>query len=77
MLGGIWKNAKGLSVLRRTILSEIAQENEDKIEKHMKLISGGIIGNSNYIGTRLNGLVQEVKSKGKKPIQFFPENIHK
>ena len=33
----------------------------------MRLISGEIIGDSNYIGTSLNSLIQEVKSKGKKP----------
>ena len=27
----------------------------------MKLISGGMIGDFNYIGTSLNGLIQEVK----------------
>ena len=37
----------------------------------MKLIGGGMIGNFKYIGTRLNGLIQEVKSKGKTPFQFL------
>ena len=36
----------------------------------MRRISGGMVGNSNYIGTSLNGLIQEVKLKEKKPIQF-------
>ena len=40
----------------------------------MRLISGGIIVNSNNIGTILNGLIQEVKSKGKNPIQFLQKN---
>ena len=31
----------------------------------MKLINGVIIGNSNYIGKSLNGLIKEVKLKGK------------
>ena len=30
-----------------------------------------MIGDSNYIGTILNGLIQEVKLKGKTPIQFL------
>ena len=33
----------------------------------MKLISGGMIGNSDYIGTSLNWLIQEVKLKRNKP----------
>ena len=37
----------------------------------MRIIVGVIIGNSNYSGTSLNGLIQEVKSKGKNPIQFL------
>ena len=37
----------------------------------MKLIGIIMIVNSNYIGTKLNGSIQEVKSKGKKPIQFL------
>ena len=40
----------------------------------MKIIGGIMIGNSNYIGTRLNGSIQEVKSKVKKPIQFIQKN---
>ena len=42
-----------------------------KFKNYMKLISGGKIGNSNYSGTSLNGLIQEVKLKGKIPIQFL------
>ena len=37
----------------------------------MKLICGGIIGNSNYIGTILNGLIQEVKKSKKNPFQLL------
>ena len=43
----------------------------------MKLIGIRIIGNSKYIGTSLSGSVQEVKLKGKVPIQFIPKNITK
>ena len=44
----------------------------------MKLIGIRLIGNFNYIGKVLNGSIQEVKSKGGKPIQFLQEkNINK
>ena len=59
------KITKWLPPLRRSKLSKKEQDKEEEIEKnYMKLISGGMIGNSNYIGTSLNGLIQEVKSKG-------------
>ena len=32
----------------------------------MNLISGGMIGKPNCIGTSFNGLIQEIKPKGKK-----------
>ena len=42
------KSAKGISSLRRTKLSKKSQENKDEIKKnYMKLLSGGMIGNSN------------------------------
>ena len=41
----------------------------------MRLISGGMIGHSNYIGKSLNGSIQEVKSKVIKPIQFLQINF--
>ena len=40
----------------------------------MKLIGIAIIGDSNYINTSLNGSNQEIKSKGKNPIQFLQKN---
>ena len=58
-IGGGWymeKIAKVLPSLRRPKLSKRAQDKEDKNKNYMRLISGGIIGNSNYIGTVLNGL---------------------
>ena len=74
-IGGGWymkKSAKGLPPPRRPKLSKKAQYKEYEIkEKYMRLISGGIIVNSNYIGTSLNGLIQEVKSKGKTIFSFF------
>ena len=41
----------------------------------MKVISGGMIGNSNYIATSLNGLIQEVKLKVKNLFSLF-KNIY-
>ena len=77
-IGGGWymeKNSKGLPPLRISKLSKKSQEKEDEIFKnYMKLISGVMIGNSNYIGTSLNEKIQEVKLKGKNPIQFL-QNI--
>ena len=63
--GGLFmeNSSKLLPPLRRSKLSKQAQDKEDKIENYMKLISGGMIGNSDYIGTSLNGLIQEVKPK--------------
>ena len=50
------KNAERLPLLRIPKLSKKAQEKQDEIKKsYMKLISGEISGNSNYIGTSLNG----------------------
>ena len=54
--GWFKKSAKGLPPLRRTKLTKKAQENQDEIQKnYMKVISGGMIGDSNCIGTSLNG----------------------
>ena len=72
------KSYKGLPQLSRPKISKKAQDKENVIKNtYMKLICGGIIGNSNYIGTRLNGLIQEVKSKGKNPIDFLQLFLHK
>ena len=58
-IGGGWymkKSAKVLPPLRRSTLSKKAQDKDDKIKNnYMKLISGGTIRDSNYIGTSLNG----------------------
>ena len=69
---------KGLPPLRRSKLSKSSQYKEDEIFlNYMKLISNVMIGNSNYIGTILNGLIQEVKLKGKIYIQFLQNNLLK
>ena len=66
-IGGGWymgKSAKRLPPLRRTKLSKKTQEKQDEIQNNcMKIISGRIIGNSNYIGTNLNGWIQNLPPK--------------
>ena len=47
-----------ISPLRISKLSKRAQDKEDYIKNYIKLIGIGIIGNSNYIGTSLNGSIQ-------------------
>ena len=68
-IGGGWymgKSAKWLPPLKRPTLSKKAQDKEDKIKKnYMKLMSGGMIGNFNYIGTTLNGWIQEAEKRNK------------
>ena len=49
------KIAKGVPPLRRSTLSKKSQDKEDENKNYMRLISGGNIINSNYIGTSLNG----------------------
>ena len=39
--------------------------------RYMKLISGEIIGDSNYIGRSLNWWIQKLLSKGLNPIQIL------
>ena len=57
-IGGGWyleKCAKIIPPLKRTKLSKKAQMRDDIIKnKLFNLIGGGMIGNSNYIGTCLN-----------------------
>ena len=55
------KIAKGLPPLNISKPSKKAQYNQDEIQKnYMKIISGGMVGISNYIGTSLNGWIQEI-----------------
>ena len=52
------KCEKGLPLLKRKKLSKKAQDSHDLILKNfMNLIGGGMIGNSNCIGTSFNGLI--------------------
>ena len=69
------KCAKGLPPLKRTKLSKKAQERDDLIENNfMNLIGGGMIGDSNYIGTCLNGLIQNQPSKELNPFKFLQKS---
>ena len=53
------KMTKGLPPFRIQKLSKKAQEKDDEIKKNYTLLIGiGIIGNYNYIGTILSGLIQ-------------------
>ena len=73
-IGGGWymeKLTKGLPLLRRPKLSKNHKIKTTKFKNSIKLISGGMIGNSNYIGTSLSGSIQEFKSKGNNHIQFL------
>ena len=42
----------------------------------MKLISGVIIGNSNYIGTNLNGCILNLPPKEINPIMFLQKKFY-
>ena len=71
-------SAKVISPLRIPKLSKKHKRRRMKFKKnYMKLISGGMIGNSNYIGTRLNGWIQNLSLKGNNPIQFFKNVLFK
>ena len=59
------KITKGLPLISIPKISKKSQEKDDGKKKYMRLISIGMIGNSNYIGTSLSELIQEVKSKEK------------
>ena len=60
-IGGVWylkKCERGLPPLKIKKRSKKAQDMHDFIKKNcMNLIGDGMIGNSNCIGTSLNGLI--------------------
>ena len=72
------KCAKGLPPLKRTKLSKKAQKKGMILLKtnFLNLIGGGMIGNSNYIGTCLNGLIQNQPPKQLNPFQFLQKVIY-
>ena len=50
------KSDKGIPPLRRPKLSKNHKKSRMRIKKiYIRIISGGMIGDSNYIGTSLNG----------------------
>ena len=70
------KIAKGLPPLRRTKLSKKAQESQDEIQKnYMKLISGGMIGNSNFIGTDFNASILNLPPRELNPFLFLQNSF--
>ena len=79
-IGGGWymeKSARGLTPLRRTKLSKKSQERQDEIQKnYMKLISCGMIGNSNCIGTNLNGLILNITPEIVKPFSVSSKTFY-
>ena len=74
-IGGGWylkKCERGLPPLKRTKLSKKAQERHDYIFLNcMNLIGGGIIGDSNCIGSSLNGLILNQPPKELNPFKFL------
>ena len=69
------KCEKGITPLKRKKLSKKAQERDDLIKNQIfNIIGGGMIGNSNYSGTCLNGLIQNQPPKELNPFQFL-QNI--
>ena len=68
---------KGLVSLSRPKLSKNHKRSRMKLKNYMKLKGGGMIENSNYIGTSLNESIQEIKLKRKYPIQFLHKYINK
>ena len=74
-IGGGWylkKRARGLPLLKGKKLGKKSQDRHDIILKNfMNLIGGGMIGNYKYIGTCLNGLIQNQPPKELNPFQFF------
>ena len=69
------KLAKVLPLMRVTKLIKKHNRSRMKFKNYIKLISGGMIGMFNYVGTSLDGLIQEVKSKGKNIINFLQKNF--
>ena len=78
-IGGGWymgKSSRRLPPLRRTKLSKKSQERQDEIKKnYMKLISSGMIGNSNCIGKNLNGLILNINLKRVKPFSVSSKSF--
>ena len=66
------KCSKGLPPLKRTKLSKNNEKGRMKLKKnYMKLISGGMIVNSDCVGTNLNGWILNITPKEINPILFL------
>ena len=69
------KCERGLPTLKRKELIKKAQDRHDLIlKKIMNIIGDGMIGNSNCIGTSLNGLILNQPPKELNPIQFLQKS---
>ena len=69
------KITKGIPPLRKQKLRKKQKRNMIKLNvKYTLLIVIGMVVDSNYIGTILSGLIQEVKSKEKNPIQILQKH---
>ena len=69
------KCEKGIPPLKRTKPSKKAQERHDLIfKKIINLIGGGMIGNSNYIGTCLTGLTLNQHPKELNSFRFLQKS---
>ena len=69
------KITKGIPPLRKQKLRKKQKRNMIKLNvKYTLLIVIGMVVDSNYIGTILSGLIQEVKSKEKNPIQLLQKH---
>ena len=69
------KIAKGIPPLNRLKIGKKITIEGGWNKNYMKLIGDGMIVNSNYTGTSLNGLTQVVKSKGNNSFQLFQTTI--
>ena len=78
-IGGGWymkKRDRRLPPLRITKPTKKSQERQDIIKKsYMKLISSRMIGNSNFIGTNLNGSILNLTPKELNPFLFLQKKI--
>ena len=78
-IGGGWylaNIARGLPPLKRTKLSKKHKKGRIIFKRNcMNLIGGGIIGNSNYIGTSLNGLILNITPKELIPFLFLQKSF--
>ena len=79
-IGGGWylkKCERGIPPLKRKNLVKRHKIGIILINKNCtNLIGGGIIGNSNCIGTSLNGLILNQPPKELNPIQFLQKNLY-